>query len=683
MLTTITEKRPQPAYFPALEDVAHVFKRIRTDPVPPPNLIAFPALAGQPVDQGQRFPAKAPLANIGGSPLTHCIPPRFNPVLQDPFQIKDLFCDVLIAQSERQKGQLSQSIQCYPPPIAPMMANGTSSKAMGAMIPFIYPELPAIERDLLMTIPEDLRVTDFGDYLYPVIAPLPFPPPNYMPYPLVSDSALLTPSEVFALWLVALTNLPRVDMVLASAAGSIFDLRIQAQNEGLTLLKLDRMIRGGVKELGEDLLDVSTDGEDGLTENGLEQYLEYAAQVDTSDSYDLNMEPRKRNLLPIESITRIKYQQISPLVSKDAKIIRPDSRPSLEYSSRDLDKPEYKIPARFVPPKAKEYKDQKKLTKAYVSEVEYEAQKHRTNLYNTKKRKLLKRLENLQASKIFYDNTKREVYDDELSRYMDQRQAENDIELLRLKVQYTYDKVKALMAFYQTSHRLYKTMNAVLVNKFKKLKNFFEHQRQVLDDASSPRHAGEGDVISIKGREGAKLYSSFVEQDYSGEIKEVFRCAALRDEGEIVENDESLDPSMVSKVYLNREHEATVDDYMPLVTESEFKLVTGEAPSKTGVSKDLTNKTKVPRHLIFQNQLYDYGTSGSDTNLSENAFPAKRRPGRRAAPKPAYGEETTKQLNDAALVAKIMKLFVGPAGANADELNNDLTSIGIKTRWPL
>ena len=55
--------------------------------------------------------------------------------------------------------------------------------------------------------------------VYVEAPPLPFPPPNYMPYPLSSEKSTLTPSEVFGVFLEANSQLPRVDMVVASAAG--------------------------------------------------------------------------------------------------------------------------------------------------------------------------------------------------------------------------------------------------------------------------------------------------------------------------------------------------------------------------------------------------------------------------------------------------------------------------------
>lgn len=682
MLTIITEKRPLPVYYPALEDVARLFKKIKTDVPLAQNIDRFASSTATLPSNSSTNPRS--VANPVGVSLAHCVPQKFQPIIELPFRVNDFFSDVKFANSDNMRIQLETTLACFPPPKPPMVPKVAGTSVTGAMVPFVYPPLPPIKRDLLMALPTEMKLApQVGGFMYPLIPPLPFPPVHYMPYPLIAENSPLTPSEVFSLWLTALSNIPRVDMVLASAAGSIFDLRAHAMADGLTIQKLDRMLKAPY-DAEEDVYESEMENEDHLDE-GLDEYLEFAQNVDTTDTFDPNLKLHSKNLIPTETITRIKYQRISPLTCVDGNTVQTETVPSLEYSSRNLtDSPNYEPPERLLRDLPKEQKDKSKNRIApYLKEMEHETFIHKRDIYNTKKRNLLKRLEQLQTSKILYDNNDLEIYDEELSSYILQRQTQNDMDLLRLKIQHTYDKLKILMSFYQTSHRLYKTMNSVMVNKLKKLKNFLEHQRQTLEDANSEKHPGEGDVTSIKGRESAKLYSNFVEQDYSAEIKEVFRCAILREEGEKVENDVNTDAAEYSSVYTGKEHEAIVDDYMPLVTENEFKLITGEAPSKTGVSKEVANKTKIARHLIFQSPLYDYGTSGSDTNLSENALPMKRRPGRRAAPKPAYGEESSKQLNDAALVAKIMKLFVGPAGANVEELSNDLGLIGIDTKWPL
>ncbi|KAK7686821.1 hypothetical protein QCA50_009896 [Cerrena zonata] len=153
---------------------------------------------------------------------------------------------------------------------------------------------------------------------------------------------------------------------------------------------------------------------------------------------------------------------------------------------------------------------------------------------------------------------------------------------------------------------------------------------------------------------------------------------------------------------------------MPLITSEEFDLITGDLPlklkssSSSSTSKDsAANKLKSNmniKHQIFQSPLYDK-TSGSDTNGnisftsmsngnasdsggSSTTTPAKRRPGRRAGTNSNSNsndkdDDPDKQHTEAALLAKIMKQFSGPAAAKNDELNEDLNMMGVKTRWPV
>lgn len=94
--------------------------------------------------------------------------------------------------------------------------------------------------DSSMTIKSPLSDITYNNtndnQVYVEAPPLPFPPPNYMPYPLSSEKSTLTPSEVFGVFLEANSQLPRVDMVVASAAGSLFDMKSLAYKEGFNIL---------------------------------------------------------------------------------------------------------------------------------------------------------------------------------------------------------------------------------------------------------------------------------------------------------------------------------------------------------------------------------------------------------------------------------------------------------------
>ena len=155
------------------------------------------------------------------APLLNLAPKTMLPIVQPPLKVADFFTDLAPETDEKSVSEQIQAIvKLFPPPPLPNYI--TQKYSNGIMVPFIYPPPP--------------RFTDqSGSEKFVLLPPLPFPPPNYMPYPLVSDDASLTPDEVFTALLEALKILPRIDMVLASAAGSLLDMRSQADQEGFTI----------------------------------------------------------------------------------------------------------------------------------------------------------------------------------------------------------------------------------------------------------------------------------------------------------------------------------------------------------------------------------------------------------------------------------------------------------------
>ncbi|KAL6454100.1 hypothetical protein SBY92_003559 [Candida maltosa Xu316] len=130
--------------------------------------------------------------------------------------------------------------------------------------------------------------------------PLPFPPPNYMAYPLNSDNSSLTPNDVFGLFLEANEQLPRIDMVVASAAGSLFEMRGQANKEGfdITGFEMNRVKRQKKKVKGKrrgegdggDGVESSESTEVSGNENENENENEVDYYRDTQDNMDISKE---------------------------------------------------------------------------------------------------------------------------------------------------------------------------------------------------------------------------------------------------------------------------------------------------------------------------------------------------------------------------------------------------------
>lgn len=689
-------KRPYADNLPTPDQMAAVFKQ--------PRLLAqisSPRHANL-VLSGQQFLL-----------LAHCVPQDIFPIVSSPFTASDFFVDVKSHNSQKQDDQMTQVLQRFPPPVAPAVTSQLPYNGVGMMVPFVYPPIPVLRPDKLLADPvlvkkrgrksaSQLQAIANANLLsrigldntdiYPVMAPLPFPPPNYMPYPLISDHSLLTPSEVFSGWLTALEHLPRADMVVASAAGSIFDLRAQAEADGLTIAKLDRIVQLSRQESDPEAEDDQSDSEELFLESGYDEYVDYAEQVDISNAYDPYAVDKHTGKVVVDLPMKTEFIQVSPLVSSRGRTLAKHTGASYEYSDRDIEEQrEADIREAIIIGGSRDIvnaagalreKRRRELSESYGELTSYVG-KHRDEIYALKKLKLLSRLRTLQQSHISFDDNSTVIHDESLDRYVRKLQTYRDLELLRLKFYYTYEKLKVASAFYQTSNKTYKSMNSLMINKLQKLKYFFEHQKRIFHEATDPK--SDSDLLNIRSKESAKLYDGFTENDYLSAIKGVFRASILNeDQGLPPDSHPDFDADVYRKVFTDREHHAIVHDMMPLVTEEEFKLIVGDAPQKSGPAKDNTGKIKSAWHPIFQSPLYDRVTSGSDTNATDgSAPPCKRRPGRRAAPKPVFGDAAAKQNTEAALVAKIMKQFIGPAGANAEELTDDLELIGINTRWPV
>ena len=194
------------------------------------------------------------------------------------------------------------------------------------MVPFIFPPPPVLKNESVTdsSPKRRLRGSDHDNKTYVELPPLPFPPPNYMPYPMLSDRSTLAPLEVVQSFLDALQNLPRTNMVVASAAGSLLDMKHQAEQEGLTI---------------EDLENGATYVAENVDTEEAEEYMAFAAGVDTSetvDYYDQKKSPpstvevnsdmysRLANVAPrLSSIGRTKSNQLTEPTTTNIDIFQP------------------------------------------------------------------------------------------------------------------------------------------------------------------------------------------------------------------------------------------------------------------------------------------------------------------------------------------------------------------------
>lgn len=693
-------KRPAVLHVPSPEELARVFKKRKTN-------------YEEHLDKKEELTTVLnlpPADQALDAPVRHLVPSKIVPVVHPPLKALDFFADLPEETDQERVQQVASVVERFPPPAPRVFKDESPHADSGILVPFIFPPLPVLHPDpylidpeiddgnkpteLLRSLSDDSRPLGMPNKpIYPIIYPLPFPPPNYMPYPLVSEKAPLTPEQVFEDWIEALQNLPRVDMVVASAAGSIFDLRSHADSCGLTVSKLDLWVKQHRAESDPEADDVVSEDELSELDSGFNEYVNYANQIDKSNAYDKYADDSANNVV-VNSDTWNRYANgeltESFLKEHRAKDVNFADVIPKEWSHEDIrhlgsvSMPElvYNGPQKISEITAKERRrDELLLT---YNEMEAFSKQKKEQIYASKKLQLLEKLKRLQNTKVYFDDERTETTDEQMNDFILQRREQRDLELLRLKRYHSYEKLKAALIFYQLSNKIYKGLNFLLTNKLEKLKNFFEYQQQIVDDSQKPDY--DGDLFNIRSKESAKLYESFVDHDFSNDIKQVFRIATANEEAGL-ESTHNLDfdASGFSKVLTDQQHAANVHDMMPLITEAEFRMITGHAPSKTS-QKDSFNKNKpTARHHIFLNSVYERGaTSGSDTNASDSgSTTAKRRPGRRAAPKPALGEDPSQERGEAALVAKIMKQFVGPAAATPNELTEDLDQMKLQTRWPV
>lgn len=579
---------------------------------------------------------------------------------------------------------------------------------------------------------------------YPPVPPLPFPPPNYMPYILRTDEASLTPHEVFSKLLKASNKLPRIDMVVASAAGSLSDIKTQAQSERFSMK--DHETKKSRREEFDDGSRNDDDGyntsssieglSNGSVDEDLEDYIQYAQGIDTSEAYDYyhtdvySGYDKQRNVYVLNQRSPY-YDKVAAKTSKNGEILT-GKRPihdEYEFSrgqdpklgSKDVIKTSSVIENAgkdVISANSINRERRREELKNSVQKLEDYSTVHRREIYLYKKHQLLTKLKNLKESYVGFSDEKTVLRDDDLKYFANKLRVKRDDELLRLKLYSNYESIKAAMSFYEESNKYYKSMNSTMINKLLKLKNFFEFQKTTFNQLIESFNKGEmPEIFDIKNKESLKLFNGISKQDYNFDIKEILKNSINDEELISMKSISHNSPEFLAETPTKKSSfedllssNLVINDFMPLVTTEEFNLITGDLPSKlkSMTSKESSSlKTKHAiniKHRIFQSPLYD-PNSGSDSNSGQSsannyynssngnasdsgntsAITTKRRPGRRSNAAIASGEvfNPDRKHTEAALLAKIMKQFIGPLSVKNDELTNDLEMMGIETKWPI
>lgn len=742
----------------------------------------------------------------------HNIPKDSIPILEDPYEVRDFFTDLSVNGNKSFRNKVKNIINLFPPPFPPVLTsqdipededgedihNGPKdgptnnthevndndytyndpqyihnprqyrmddgdNNDKGIMIPFIYPPPPVIKPDPLI---DDNRPfvrkrgpvphkNNFDNMVE--LAPLPFPPLNYMPYPLNANKSSLLPHDVFADFLEASEILPRIDMVVASAAGSLFDLKLQAENEGFTIEKFNK--EKAFEEANKRLMvdyDSKKDGEDfnsdgdfdrGETTKEEEDVLCYYENINISnefDKYNKFDEFVEENQVLLDNYPTL---NINSTLSDVKNKLNESEKEDDEKFNCDIDYKEHVIQnfpevaelirdsnhlnqkesqgssSRGNRKKASEHRESKRLSILNaLSEVEHFEQDHESEMYKIEKNKLLEEIEQLQNSRVYLiDEDNKFIHHEGLANFKKHQSEERDLDLLKLKLQTNYDILRLLTTFYQDSNRLFSKFNSSTLSKLIKLRNFFEfqcnHINNLLRENNQHSNKAFQDLTDLSSKESAKIFSDFTDRNYASELKEILKLSILKTENPRGSQKikaqlfKSIEDLSINKFNLNDDLNRfnDINDYNPLISNSEFEMITGNVfgskPSTKGSGNKNSNMTF--KHEIFKHAIYD--TSGSDSNssaynskygngsstggaatvslnnnnmannsssVSNNDLPKRR--GRRV-----NGLEVDEEnLNsETYLLAKILKHFIGPQSISPDQLQEDYENMGVKSRW--
>lgn len=568
---------------------------------------------------------------------------------------------------------------------------------------------------------QNLKVVEPSPQVHVTLAPLPFPPPHYMPYPLISDELPLLPQQVFAKMIAASKNLPRANMVVASAAGLLLDVNAQAKRE--------RFIPNERKQV-----DIKTDPKTAsqVSDDDYEflDYLDYIEDIKEIDISGISLESESESDIapPLDTYAISVYDRASAKHSQDLQgphKSRDFAGPNLMDTEEPLFSHDYintgcmetRTNARDIISRSSREgsaltssgreRRRNRMAKSLAELDEYESL-NREELYYAKRAVLVRRLKQLRSSRVRYTDST--LNDAELIRYERERSLERDQELVRLKLIQYHDHLHGVKTFYHDSNKVYRHLAAMKANKLGKLHNFFRHQCEVFEGylANTMPH----DLLNIKTKESNKVFNTQSSRDYKGEMKEFVNSTYY------LPNDNADASSLLQEPMwqyrsrmgdptgnLGGEDSATVvNDFMPVTLAREFDALTGAPPAKSmaPATKDGRGIPMTAKHQIFKSPLYDGVTSGSDGDFSEGissnaggATPKRR--GRRANPVGSAGS-TTGQMptstvkldlagyevvhSEASLLAKIMKQFSGPQSASTEELNKDLEEMHVMSQWP-
>ncbi|WEJ93484.1 hypothetical protein PSN45_000948 [Yamadazyma tenuis] len=606
----------------------------------------------------------------------HNIPKNGLPIIFPPYQPSDFFTDIDPENVARYAPAIDKMISLFPPPLAPAVPVELESHGEGIMIPFIFPPPPVIKPDPYIDdnaffLRKRKSFTDQkSPLLEPVeLAPLPFPPRNFMPYPLDASKATLTPHDVFTDFLDASTILPRTDMVVASAAGTLTDFKYQADKEGFSIQEYDIDKK---RKSQSDAYDRAAE----------EENSSYYDQINVTDQYDKMyrglydpFEPSASQHLSASIQANLSNVKNKPVDKEYSSL--------LNYKERVLSRhPEAKRLEKYTSYHKSDLNKKRESLLMSLTDIESRQELHKHHLLKTRKKQLITKLRGLRASTVYLtDNENQHLVDEQLAKMKDRMAEDRDSELVKLKFEFNYEVLRQLTSFYQDSDKIYRKFQGTTLNKLLKLMNFFEFQKKQFQKLLESRKMWN-ELTDLTNKESSKLYSDISERNYGPELKEILKLKLAMADNRGTAEDEARVVQMIENLHTNTFSDSMdkfsdVTDFMPLVSSKEFDLITTNLnKQKNDVKMNMNVK-----HQIFRSALYESGsdsTYASSFNNSTTSVPdTPKRRGRRS-----NLEVDEENLNsETFLLAKISKHFVGPQPVNQDQMNEDFEVMGIKSKW--
>lgn len=410
----------------------------------------------------------------------------------------------------------------------------------------------------------------------------------------------------------------------------------------------------------------------------VESGIDYYENVDVSNKFDARYKDSRYD--PFEGYYSPSIEITSRL--SNIKNTPMDPQPIQNIQTYIIPQPKEIPPYRRVIRSLEEYnnkhslKDKNRITSKSINKLEKFDTTYRLDYIRQRKQELLLKIRELKESKIdLRDKDSKSIKSEDLIEMKSELDTERDLELVKLKFETDYETLRQLNTYYNETNQIYRKFNSSISTKLMKLKNFFEYQKGFINDLlSNERQFNE--MVDLNNKESTRIYNHFIERSYNKDLKKLVQLSLKSkdnaDDDSVKQSLESLINNIKVNVFSENFNDfSEVNDFMPLISDEEFNLITSTIKAKAD------NKINM-KHRIFRSPIYESNSDSSYSGSPSTTELPKRR-GRRANINTEVNEESLS--SETYLMAKISKHFVGPQSVNSEELNEDFNKLGINAKW--